>query len=233
MTVEQVVTGDIMGEDTTIGQSVKQAPPSYTAAMQDMERRSKKGKKQGAFQTPKPSLSGPSSTETLGSSKSFYFSDKLAELSRKTFASEKGAVTKEKTNKNQNIKSILGHLKSPIDPQYRGQVKGQSLGELPDANYQGNQPNVNMFDIESIVTFKTMETDVDMGTEGESSEVRGIKDQSYDDQVTFSARRNLSQILGQDFSGDDLQATLEDLKAVDSQYFVDNFDIGSEKRQEM
>lgn len=233
MTVEQVVTGDIMGEDTTIGQSVKQAPPSYTAAMQDMERRSKKGKKQGAFQSPLPSLSGPSSTETLGSSKSFYFSDKLAELSRKTFASEKGAATKEKTNRNQNIKSILGHLKSPIDPQYRGQVKGQSLGELPDANYQGNQPNVNMFDIESIVTFKTMETDVDMGTEGESSEVRGIKDQSYDDQVTFSARRNLSQMLGQDFSGDDLQATLEDLKAVDSQYFVDNFDIGSEKRQEM
>lgn len=245
MTVEQVVTGDLMGEDTTIGQSVKQAPPSYTAAMQDMQRRSKKGKKQGAFQTPLPSLSGPSSMETIGSSKSFYFSDKLAELSRKTFASEKGAATKEKTNKDQNIKSILGHLKSPIDPKYRGQAKGQSLGELPDANYQGNQPNVNMFDIESIVTFKTMdtdrdimtfktmETDVDMGTEGESSEVRGIKDQSLDDQVTFSARRNLSEMLGQDFSGDDLQATLEDLKAVDSQYFVDNFDIGSEKRQEM
>lgn len=33
-----------------------------------------------------------------------------------------------------------------------------------------------MFDIESIVIFKIMEIDVDMGIEGELLEVRGIKD---------------------------------------------------------
>ena len=228
VTVSEVITGDRTG---SLPVSSQQAPPSYSAVMQD--RKTKKGKKEGAFTTlksPVLKLSGLAGAETVGG-QSFYFSDKLAQLSKKTLSSEK-KTSKERTTRNESIRSILGQLTSPIDSKYQKHTQPHSLAELPDAGYQGNQPNVNMFDIESIVTYKSPETDVVTSTERELQD-QGGKPRNTEEQVEFSARRNLNEMLEHDFNGDDLQATLEDLRAVDSQYFVDNFDIGSEKRQEM
>ncbi|XP_061191008.1 uncharacterized protein LOC133199164 [Saccostrea echinata] len=239
----QVVTGEVIDDETIQSKTMKQAPPSYSAAMQDMERKSKKGNKQGAFKTLQTpllnltddhTLSGPPLSGTV-SSQSYYFSDKLAQLSKKTHASENKKVNEKTTKRNQSIKQILGDLTSPIDLQYpgQGQSKLQSLSQLPDVNYQGDQPNVNMFDIEGIVAYKNIERDVslssdmlDMTHQGEGDKEPGFGDQ-------FTARRNLNEMLGHDLNGDDLQATLDDLKAVDSQYFADNFEFGSEKRQEI
>lgn len=239
VTVGQIIMDDAIGEPKL--KTSKLAPPSYSVAMQDMERKSKKENKQGAFKTleaPLLNLSddnplpGPPLKETM-SGHSFYFSDKLAQLSKKTHASDGGTTEKTK-KKDQSIKNIMGQLTSPIDPLPQGQSNMQSLSELPDANYQGNQPNVNMFDIEGIITYKNIEKDMRLGTEmsgvlkSEDSKQHGVQDQEQ-----FAARRNLNEMLGHNFTGDDLQATLDDLKAVDSQYFVDNFDLGSEKRQEI
>ncbi|XP_062615147.1 uncharacterized protein LOC134276880, partial [Saccostrea cucullata] len=239
----QVVMGDMIDEETVQSKTMKQAPPSYSAAMQDMERKSKKGNKQGAFKTLQTpilnltddnTLSGPPLSGTV-SSQSYYFSDKLAQLSKKTHASESKKVNEKTIKRDQSIKQILGDLTSPIDLQYpgQGQSKLPSLAQLPDANYQGDQPNVNMFDIEGIVAYKNFERDgslssdlLDMRQSGEGDKEPGLDDQ-------FTARRNLNEMLGHDLNGDDLQATLDDLKAVDSQYFADNFEFGSEKRQEI
>jgi hypothetical protein len=240
VTVGQVFLDDGIGEPKP--KSTKQAPPSYSATMQAMERKSKKENKQGAFTTleapllslaDEDPLPGPPLKETL-SGHSFYFSDKLAQLSKKTHVSESVKGQKKPCKRDESIKIIMGQLTSPIDPLPQGQANIQSLSELPDANYQGNQPNVNMFDIEEIVTYKNMEKELGLVTD-----ISGIsggkesKEHEIQDQVQYTARRNLNDVLGQSFSGDDLQATLDDLKAVDGQYFVDNFDLGSEKRQEI
>ncbi|OWF49323.1 uncharacterized protein LOC110451980 [Mizuhopecten yessoensis] len=121
-------------------------------------------------------------------------------------------------SKERDIESILNILKEPNQPSKHAE-KGKQGGivmkvqtVLPNANYKGNAPNVNLTTNPRI-----------------SEKLRPyVMDKvmtSVMDDVEFSARRNLMPDLMEEPSSteineEELMSTLEDLRSVDEKYFV-------------
>ncbi|KAK3096135.1 hypothetical protein FSP39_023579 [Pinctada imbricata] len=167
---------------------------------------------------------------------SYPFSNFFAQLSSRSKSTDQPPdVTSPETeiqnetrnqDKNEIINNILGHLKSPLSHTRRQKfdVDGsnqimQTLTDLPNANYRGNQPNVDISGLfeegnNQILTNHLYQDDLQMN------------DQVFHEDE-FTAKRSLT--FNDQF---DLQTTLDVLKDVDSEYFQhDTFDVEGSKRQ--
>ena len=131
-------------------------------------------------------------------------------------------------NKTESIKKILGHLKSPLShtkPQITNLTNGhgqamQNFSDLPNVNYRGNQPNVDISGMVSdnhgnqLLNENQIVTSQLISDEFQIPDQIFHEDQVFCDNTELTAKRNLT--FNDEF---DLQTTLDDLKDVDGEYF--------------